>query len=293
MVSPRFRSLALLALLVLLAPACAGPMVRQRTLPPGHTGSFTTWWSDEVPKERGTYVDGERDGHVRVFHQNGALAMEGTFERGVPVGEIDYHRAEGGLDRTVTWADGRLQGPHVKYHPSGQVALRTEYSGGVPHGSERSFHPDGSLRHEGQWTRGLRSGPWRHLDRDGRLSREEHYFIVDGREAGYLETVYDEQGRPTVQTLMVRDDDVQRGWVSEWHGNGTQAALVEYRDGRRHGRDLSWSEGGLPRREGRLVGDLREGVWTWWDEAGRVTRQATYAAGQEVDTEAGAEPEAP
>lgn len=288
MISPTRMVLVLTALCLLVA--CGASAGRLRTLPPGHSGAFTTWWTDEVPKERGEYLNGERHGEVQVFHRTGALAMEGRFERGVPVGEIDYHRAEGGRDRTVTWAGGQLAGPHIKYHPSGQIALQTHYAGGLPDGPERSFHPDGSLRHEGRWSRGLRAGHWRHLAPDGRVLREEHHFVADGRESGYLETVYDEQGRATIQTLMVRQGDTQRGWVSEWHPEGGQSALVEYRDGRRHGRDVSWSPTGVTLREGQLENDLRVGTWRWWDEHGRLTRQARYEDGREVGAD---EPAAP
>lgn len=267
----------------LLLAACASvPMRMTRTVPSNHTGPFTTYWADDIKKEEGEYLEGKRHGPVRTFHADGSLSFEGVFEQGVPVGPVEYFHPGGEvLARSEVLRDGKLHGPVIEYDKQGLRRTEVLFQDGFKQGPEQRWNEDGMLVLEGAWQASLPTGLWKRWNTAGELEREEHYWNTDGRPGGYLETVYEGE-RVTVQTLMHRERDVWKGWVSMWHPNGVQSMLVEYLDGRREGRDLSWNARGEKLAEGQRLNDERTGIWTFYDEDGGVARSVRYEAGQEV-----------
>ena len=110
---------------------------------------------------------------------------------------------------------------------------------------------------------------------------ETFHFAAGGQDVGFVETRFGADGG-VVQVVMGRRDGVEQGWMTQWHGNGKQAFAVAYRDGMQDGPDVSWNAEGVLVREGRLASDKRVGTWTWYDDAGQVTRTASYVDGVEV-----------
>ena len=276
------------ALVVLVLTGCAStggdkPAVEQpRAVPDGHTGPFTTYWTDERPREVGDYRDGRRHGTVVAYYPSGELSWEGTFENGVPVGEIRRRFKGGGPMATEHMKDGQLDGPRVEYFETGEVRVESVYRAGFKHGPEVEYHGNGVIASEGSYTDGEPSGRWLRRDETGRVTAEERYFVTSGERVGYLETVFDAAGDVNMQTHYVLDQGIWDGRVTLWHGNGHQAGLVEYRDGLRQGRDVTWDENGVRRIEGRRASDLRVGTWTYWDAIGAVERTVDYQDGVEV-----------
>lgn len=277
----RARHLGLLLCLALSVWACAStPAARPRALPPGHTGAFTTYWSDTQPREVGHYKDGLRHGPLEAFHENGALELKGVFVEGVPEGMLEIFDAQGRRVRSEQWKDARLEGLQSTFRPDGSVASTTEYHRGRPHGEHRDFDASGRLTVSGRWHDGLRAGCWRQFDPTGRVLRETYQFVSRGQPVGAVDTTFHADGR-IAQVIRARSDGVERSWLTEWHRNGRQAAVLSLLDGRQHGLDVTWSDAGVKLREGRLADDERVGTWTWWDEEGRLRRSVRYEDGVE------------
>ncbi len=281
------------ALVALVLAGCASTsdkapaMEQPRAVPAGHTGPFTTYWTDARPREVGDYRDGRRHGTVTAYYPSGELSWEGTFENGVPVGELRRRFKGGGPMTTEHMKDGQLDGPRVEYYETGEVKVESVYRAGFKHGAEREYHLNGVVAAEGAYVRGEPSGRWVHRDEAGRILSEERYFLTDAERVGYLETVFDEAGAVTMQTHYVLDEGTWDGRITLWHVNGRQAGLVEYREGLRQGRDVTWDQHGVRRIEGWRAGDLRVGTWTYWDAAGAVERTLEYQEGVEVRSPTG------
>jgi len=239
-------------------------------VPPGYTGSFTIWWSDSKVREEGEYLDGERHGEVRVYHPDGSLSEAGRFERGVPTGRHSAFHTGGVLALTETVVDGVIDGQREEYDERGRPVAVQQYRAGKRQGLQRNFHPDGSLAREGAWWDDLPVGLWRSFDERGRLQSGEWFWAANGQAVGYLETVYAPDGRITAQAFKSLDDGHWVGWRTFWHTNGVQAGLVDYRDELREGRDLSWSDAGLPLVEGQREGDRPVGAWLMYDDQGEL-----------------------
>lgn len=280
--SPRCALLPLAgAVLALLLGGCIsdaasrGPP-RPRQVPRDQTGEFTTWWADDRIREEGTYEHGRRSGHVKGYHPDGSLAFEGDFKDGQPVGELVQNYPGGARAIVSNLKDGLQEGERLEYFPGGAPRSRTTMVAGRRQGEALTWHENGEIATRGHFEADLPVGEWQAFDAQGRLTATTVYWTSAGQVRGYLETAQDEQGRITVQTRMLRaaEDLVFR--VTMWYPNGRQAGLVEYRNGAREGRDVSWDTEGRKRSEGRRAADLREGVWTQWDETGAVVSHQLY-----------------
>ncbi|HEX5011361.1 MAG TPA: hypothetical protein VFY71_13285 [Planctomycetota bacterium] len=173
---------------------------------------------------------------------------------------------------TASAADGE----RWEYFPSGVKRSHGTIRKGSPDGPVETWYENGQAASRGQYELGVPSGEWQAWDEQGHPTTSTVYWTVNGKPAGYLETVQDAEGRVSVQTRMLIDGDVFVSRVTTWYPNGRQAELVEYRNGLREGRDVSWDTEGNKRSEGRRAADLREGVWTTWDEHGNVESRTLF-----------------
>jgi antitoxin component YwqK of YwqJK toxin-antitoxin module len=281
----RALSLAGVVLALLLAGcisdrASRGPP-RPRQVPRDQTGEFTTWWADDRVREEGSYEHGRRNGHVKGYHPDGSLAFEGDFADGLPVGELVQNYPGGARAIVSNVKDGLQEGERLEYFPSGALRSRTPMVGGRRQGEMQVLHENGQVATRGRYEDDLPAGEWESFDEQGRLTARTVYWSSGGRVNGYLETAQDSEGRITVQTRMLRAGDDLAFRVTMWYPTGRQAGLVEYRNGAREGRDVSWDPEGRKRSEGRRAADLREGVWTQWDESGAVVSHVLYVHDKE------------
>jgi antitoxin component YwqK of YwqJK toxin-antitoxin module len=253
-----------------------------RLVPADWTGDYVTWWADDRVREQGTYKEGRRDGHVKGCHPDGSVAFEGDFRDGVPVGEL-VQNYPGGARAIVSHVEGGLmQGDRLDYFPGGALRSRTTMDAGRRQGEAVSFHENGQVALRGRFEADVPVGEWQAFDPHGVLLSRTVYWTSAGAPAGYLETAQDGEGRISVQTRMLIADKDFLERVTMWYPNGQEAGLVEYRNGLREGRDVSWDAEGGKRCEGSRAADLREGVWTTWDESGVVLSRERYEHDRDV-----------
>lgn len=277
------RPLLLLCLALTLTTACAGtPEGKPRRVPDGHTGAFTTWWSDTQIREEGEYLDGQRNGKILIYHPDGSPQERCAYVNGVPDGPRVRFHPGGVVALTESITDGMLDGERRDYDDRGRPLSLQTWVHGRRNGPQVTFHANGRTSGDGAWRDDLPVGNWRHWDEEGRLASEEWFWAAGGKPVGALETVYDAGGAVASQGLKHRDGEHWIGWRTYWHRNGVQSGLVDYVDDRRSGRDLSWSASGLPLVEGQRLDDRRVGLWTTYDDRGRVDRERDYGTGEEL-----------
>ncbi len=280
----RFASRALLALLPLVASACISdrPAPLPRAVPPGTDGSFRTWWSPGVLKEEGRYLDGLRHGDVRGYHSDGSLAFEGRFERGAPVGTLREYAEGGRIARVHDVQPGAEEGVSTDFWPDGTPRMRAPLRRGALHGLEQRWHANGVLAREGRWIDGVPVGRFTDHDEQGRLVNESWMFRTAGQPAGWLETRFDDRGRPLSQALVTLVGGVPSGHVSIYREDGRVASRCATLDGRREGLASEWDEQGVLRAQGAYRADLKHGTWRSWDAAGRLVEELEFVDGERV-----------
>jgi antitoxin component YwqK of YwqJK toxin-antitoxin module len=257
-----------------------------RRVPPGVTGPFTTWWNDDQVREVGSYLEGRRHGDVRGYHPDGTLSFAGSFKDGAPDGLQQAWHPGGERALEAEFVEGIAHGERREYDEQGVLRRRVEFVQGRTDGKEVHYSAEGRVVRRGQSVAGLPVGPWREFDAQGRLVAETIHLRSGDGAGGRLETSFDPDGPPRVQMLHVLQSGIWTGRITTWHADGSLASVAGLREGQPHGLERSFDALGRLRSEGRRVQGLRTGVWTWWDEHGRVERSVSYEAGRAVPGEA-------
>jgi antitoxin component YwqK of YwqJK toxin-antitoxin module len=100
-------------------------------------------WPNGVVKKRETFWDGEHNGSVKWWHENGKRWYSATYEAGFPVGKVEAWRPDGTREYIYTWEDG-FPSSKVSYAPDGTESGRiTNDTGTLIY-----FHPNGKKKLE-------------------------------------------------------------------------------------------------------------------------------------------------
>lgn len=94
----------------------------------------------------------------RLYHENGVLAAEGMFEKGLREGAFREYNAKGQLILEGTYAEGKKNGLFREYTDQGQLAWEREYKEGRLHGYARKWFDNGNLATEWQFENGQPRG---------------------------------------------------------------------------------------------------------------------------------------
>ena len=97
--------------------------------------SYEAYSPNGLLRERSTYKDGEWDGLVESYYENGQLKTKATY-------------------------DDERDGPSEYYYESGQLEWRVIYKDGEWHGLSESYDENGQLESKGTYNMGEDRGEW-------------------------------------------------------------------------------------------------------------------------------------
>ena len=209
---------------------------------PGCEWTQFTFESGAVSSE-GCLVDGKPEGIWKTYHPSGLLASEGARRSHELEGVWRFYHEGGWLEHEVPYAQGRLNG------------------------TERFFSADGVLFEEKSWVQGVQEGLARTYFNNGNVQKEVPF--EGGREQG-LGWEYDAaDGRPISRL------DFHNGYL-----RGVER-INRYNDaGRKKGVWLVWNANGVLIEEGPWTNGQRHGVFTFYDNKGKLDRLERYVYGE-------------
>jgi hypothetical protein len=120
-------------------------------------GSAALPWSDDgevvleryasgAPMREVHYRDGQLDGVVRGWFENGALEYERRYVDGREHGTHRGWFADGSPRFVYHFARGASEGMQQQWYPSGQLFARFHYAAGHEQGQQQLWNPDGTIR---------------------------------------------------------------------------------------------------------------------------------------------------
>jgi antitoxin component YwqK of YwqJK toxin-antitoxin module len=251
----------------------------QRTWRDGkQNGPYAEWHQSGCEKQRGAFVDDQRDGHWLTWYETAAP----YFDRG--------------------WKQGKLDGPSREWYPSGRLKVDSVWKDGVQDGPWRVFWASGQASQLGLYVNGARSGAWKEWAPDGTVTVAGNY--VDGREDGpWLRT--DEFGQRTEETYALglldgprRTFDAQKHQLSqgnyvkgkahglqiEWYPGASKKSEIVYENGVQNGRVAYYFPDGKMQMQGSMLQGKRDGAWTYNKPDGTrdPERSGTYKDDQKI-----------
>jgi antitoxin component YwqK of YwqJK toxin-antitoxin module len=190
--------------------------------------------------------------------------------------------------RSMTYSRGKLNGREKRKWPGGG-SMEQEYRDGKRHGEYRKYE-NGKLVEVSHYVDDRELGETLRYSKTGKLIRK-----IDRREPDSASTWqnFDEAGR-----LTEAGCGLQSSWKAglrdcKWsgpsplvffHPNGQKSAVIELRDGLRHGLTTTFDREGVKDGEERYAKGLRDGLFVDF-ENGKPRRSANYAAGEQAGEE--------
>ncbi len=240
-------------------------------------GPWKQWTPAGQLIKEAVFKDGlPEDGVVKEWHANGILGKEATYLEGQTHGPVRSWYSSGQLREEGHFIAGARQGLHTSWTDSGEVSSKAHYEAGQRVGVSSSWWSDGTPKTEQGWKDGREQGLHRSWHASGGPEEESTYN--DGHLDGPHRS-WSAQG-----VLLVEGHYVAGEYDGTWtwyYASGPPKARIDYTASKRTGQRVSWHENGQKSGEQeRYVDDKEEGVWTAWDEQGRVEESGPYEAGQ-------------
>ncbi len=95
--------------------------------------------------EESHYICGEIEGMQYKWHPNGALAYEGEFNKGRPVGVHKIYFPNGNKRVEITYEDGKINGPIREWYSDGRVFKDGECKNNKLHGMYFEYSSSGGI----------------------------------------------------------------------------------------------------------------------------------------------------
>lgn len=200
------------------------------------------------------YKIDQKNGLTRKFAEDGALLSEELFVADIKNGTTTTYYPTGKVHLVTPFKEGREEGKAVEYEEDGRIITLLDYRAGMLRSK------DVLNRYDEQ---GWRQGPWRAFWPNGKPKWEGRY--VDDKRQGIFKE-FDANG--TLKSMDKFDQDVVQEQADEvkllsirnsYHGNGKVSSIG------------SFSKQGS-----------KEGLFRYFDEAGKPTAAAIYQGDRKV-----------
>lgn len=125
-----------------------------------------------------------RHGYYKLYHNNGNIALEHTYNHGALSGLEKIFHEDGSLSGILRIKNGKYEGPFTYYHSEGMVQQKGYYKENVMDGELCSYYPDGTLKECVTMKNNVEHGPFREYASNGVLLRQGNYVSIMGDKEG-------------------------------------------------------------------------------------------------------------
>ncbi len=191
---------------------------------------------------------GRKQGRWSKTYPNGKLKYEGEFKDDCEVGDFKYYNKDGSLKEKISYKGDCKTGFCEVYYRKGQVMSSGEY-----------FNKK-------------KNGTWNYYSADGKLLSRETY--KNGVKEGE-ETIWDTKGN-VLEKINYKNGKKHSENYKYLYAEGFQT--YTYVDGVKEGSYKNFYPDKQPRIEGQYSKGMKNGVWTYTDQAKRKMRVQVWKA---------------
>ena len=214
-------------------------------------GEWKTYYRSGKPLKQMSYNnDGQLDGVLKEFHENGKLETEEVYANGKLNGISKEYSDDGILWQEFLYKKGKLL-EYRAYKKDGTKICDNKING--KNFQLTLYHPNGAKRREGKVSDGELEGVWKDFTSFGVLSRETNY----------------KEGKSD-------------GKYVEYHTNGKVRRERTYKDGTENGYYKSYYMNGMMETEGMIIDGSNEGYWKNYHKDGSLENY-TYYVNDNID----------
>ena len=182
------------------------------------------------------FVNGKKDGPIKMWCSKGNLFFSGYYKEGLPHGTFEWSYANGKPSAKCTFLGGRLNGKCEEWYSEyGQLKYEENYSDGLLFGVQRYYSKDGKSLGGGD----LKNG--------------------NGTIKIYFENSIISSERPYLGGLL-------NGTVKNYHTNGKLKSEENYNAGMKHGIHKTWDINGIIESEVMYENGTLNGLARIWSK---------------------------
>ncbi len=174
----------------------------------------------------GSYRNGVLDGECKIYYPNGQLQNTFAYREGKLVGEAKSFYEDGQVKEETFYIEGELEGDVVQYFPNGNRASLYPHHKGLVDGIAVNWFPSGGVNIQRHFNEGALHG-----------NGQNPALIVYDEEQNVIEMLDFRQGQPI-------------GLHTRYHANGVESYRVNYKLGKKEGKEQHFSEAGALLGEG-------------------------------------------
>jgi len=142
-----------------------------------------------------------RHGYYKVYHNNGNVALEHSYNHGALDGVEKIFHEDGSLSGNLMLKNGKYEGFFTYYYPEGMIKQKGYYRANVMDGELCSYYMDGRLKECVTMKNNMEQGPFREYAPNGVLVREGRYRSILGDKEGLEDGLVYEYDSETRQLL--------------------------------------------------------------------------------------------
>lgn len=157
------------------------------------------------------------------FYRDGKKFAEGSYSRGIHVGEWNY------------------------WHPNGQLCKTVRFNDGLPDGSWETFRKDGTRLSSISYAKGLRDGKRINYFEDGETIRIEENYEQNKLQGA--RTTYYKNGKKYQEVYF--KNGLLHGTMTVWNEAGEKIRQIPFVDGKINGKLVKWKDGAATEQEYR------------------------------------------
>ena len=222
---------------------------------------------------KGSYVNREKDSLWLYYSAKGVLTGEEFYRDGKKHGVWKTYFAENGkLAELITYYYGNRKGKWEQYFVSGKPKFEGKYAKGRLDSVATWYSPKGGITKRGAYKDGDKEGKWLYFDEDGKEIKWEKYW------QGVL--VYS-----TEEKLHYYDGELTQNQNGEMvMSPSSKLRGREYFIKERVTHAEYFTRGGKKDYEGYYRLDMKDSIWTYYNDGGGVDSIKFYNLGEQLGT---------
>jgi antitoxin component YwqK of YwqJK toxin-antitoxin module len=198
------------------------------------------------------YIQGILDGECKDIYPNGLVKKKTQYVSGIKQGASTVYFDNGEIAKTCSYRNGKLNGECLTYYPNGLRESQLSYENDLLQGEATYWYDNGNLRAKKHYTYGLLN--------DQRLTKAYTTFYPENVTQEVQGFAY---GLPT-------------GAHIKYHSNGKESYKVNYKNGKKVGQELQFSDSGILVAEGEFNNGIPTGKHYKKNSAGIIIFVGAY-----------------
>ncbi|MBL7003535.1 MAG: toxin-antitoxin system YwqK family antitoxin [Gammaproteobacteria bacterium] len=207
-------------------------------------------------------------GKLTMYYDDGAKFSESYYKNGKEDGlwvtwDMDGHKCSESNNK-----DGKSHGIETHWYNNDVISTKGQHHKDKRIGIWRSWHTNGNISHKGEYKNDKKHGLWTYW-----YSRKT------------FDNVYSSIIEEQMSSQMHFINGTISGAYVGWHSNGNKEIEVSFKHGLKDGLYIRWHANGQKKVEGKYIANIdknrqhKTGVWSYWNEGGKLTAKETYREG--------------